>query len=41
MFVRFSTTFATNTEFPPQLAVFLPTLVYGLIAFYLLRITPK
>jgi len=41
MFVRFSTTFATNSDFPPQMAVFLPTLVYGLIAFLLIRTTPK
>jgi len=41
MFVRFSTTFATNSDFPPQLAVFLPTAVYGLIAFLLIRTTPK
>ncbi len=41
MFVRFSTTFATNSDFPPQLAVFLPTVVYGLIAFLLVRTTPK
>ena len=41
MFVRFSTTFATNADFPPQLAVFLPTVVYGSIAFLLIRTTPK
>jgi lipopolysaccharide export system permease protein len=41
MFVRFSTTFATNSDFPPQLAVFLPTLVYGFVAFLLVRTTPK
>jgi lipopolysaccharide export system permease protein len=41
MFVRFSTTFATNTDFPPQLGVFLPTVVYGMLAFFLLRATPK
>jgi len=41
MFVRFSTTFATKGDFPPLLAVFLPTFVYGLIAFGLIRTTPK
>jgi lipopolysaccharide export system permease protein len=41
MFVRFSTTFSTNADFPPQLGVFLPTVVYGIIAFFLLRATPK
>jgi lipopolysaccharide export system permease protein len=41
MFVRFSTTFATNADFPPILAVFLPTFVYGFIAFMLIRTTPK
>jgi len=41
MFVRFSTTFATNSDFPPQLGVFLPTVVYGFVAFLLVRTTPK
>jgi lipopolysaccharide export system permease protein len=41
MFVRFSTTFATNGSLPPQMAVFMPTFIYGLLAVYLVRTTPK
>jgi lipopolysaccharide export system permease protein len=41
LFMRFTTTFATNANFPPILAVWVPTLVYGVLAFYLLRISPK
>jgi len=41
MFVRFTTTFATKDDFPPLLAVFIPTIVYGIVAFGLIKTTPK
>lgn len=41
LFERFSTTFSTNADFPPLLAVFLPTIVFGIVAVYLLKTTPK
>ncbi|MDZ4838610.1 MAG: LptF/LptG family permease [Bacteroidota bacterium] len=41
LFGRFSITFATNSNFPPQLAILIPTAVYGLIALVLLRVAQK
>jgi lipopolysaccharide export system permease protein len=37
MFMQISQTFATNGSLPPLLAVWLPNLLYTIIAFYLLR----
>ncbi|RYD79090.1 MAG: YjgP/YjgQ family permease [Sphingobacteriales bacterium] len=39
--MRFSTTFATNSDLNPILAVWLPNIVYGIAALYLLKVTPK
>jgi lipopolysaccharide export system permease protein len=39
--MRFSTTFSTNANFSPLLAVWIPNIFYGIIAVVLLRRTPK
>jgi lipopolysaccharide export system permease protein len=39
--MRFSTTFATNSDLNPILAVWLPNIVYSAVAIYLLKATPK
>jgi len=38
---RFSTVFSIKGEFPPLLAAWLPNAIFGGIAFWLYRITPK
>lgn len=40
-FMQISTTFATLGNFPPVLAVWVPNLLFSLIAIYLYRIAPK
>jgi lipopolysaccharide export system permease protein len=41
MFMQISTTFATNGNFPPVLAVWIPNIVFSGIAIWLIRIAPK
>jgi lipopolysaccharide export system permease protein len=41
MFMQISTTFATNGNFPPLLAVWIPNLAFGCIAAWLIKIAPK
>ncbi|MGZ5304953.1 MAG: LptF/LptG family permease, partial [Bacteroidia bacterium] len=41
LMMRFSTTFATNSDLNPLLAVWLPNIIYGTLALYLLKVTPK
>ena len=38
---RFSTVFATKSDFPPLLAAWLPNIVFGGVAYWLYRRTPK
>jgi lipopolysaccharide export system permease protein len=38
---RFSTVFATKTNFPPLLAAWLPNIVFAFVAYWLYRKTPK
>ena len=38
---RFSTVFATKSDFPPLLAAWLPNIVFGGVAYLLYRRTPK
>lgn len=38
---RFSTVFATKSNFPPMLAAWLPNIVFSLVAFYMYKRTPK
>ena len=38
---RFSTVFATKSNFPPLLAAWLPNLVFSVLAFWMYRRTPK
>ncbi len=39
--MQFSTTFATNANLPPLLAVWLPNIVFGVLSVILLRVAPK
>jgi len=41
LFMRFSTTFATNSDMPALLAVWIPNLLFGIIAAVLVRLAPK
>lgn len=41
LFQTVTATFATNGNFPPMLAVWLPNILFSIIAFYLYRKTPK
>ena len=41
MFMQVSTTFATNGDFPAVIAVWIPNLMYAVIAAYLLKNAPK
>jgi lipopolysaccharide export system permease protein len=41
MFMQVSTTFATNGNFPPLLAVWIPNFVYAIIAALLIKSAPK
>lgn len=38
---RFSTVFATKSNFPPLLAAWMPNLVFALVAWYMYKRTPK
>ncbi len=38
---RFSTVFATNSNFPPVLAAWLPNIVFSVVAYFLYRRAPK
>ncbi|MCX6352246.1 MAG: LptF/LptG family permease [Bacteroidetes bacterium] len=39
--MRFSTTFSTNADMPPNLAVWLPNIVFGMVALFLLNRAQK
>lgn len=41
VFMKITTVFATNGNWPPMLAVMTPQIVFGIIAVYLIRKTPK
>lgn len=41
LFLRFSTTFATNANLPAIIAVWIPNFVFGIIALVMIRIAPK
>ena len=41
VFTRFSTTFSTNGDLPPILGVWIPNVVFGIVAVYLLFRAPK
>jgi len=41
LFMQVSTTFATNANVTPMLAVWIPNILFGIIGLYLLRIAPK
>jgi lipopolysaccharide export system permease protein len=41
IFARFSTTFATNSNFSPFLSVWIPNVIYGALAVWLLVRAPK
>ena len=41
LFMRFSTTFSTNGNFPPLLSVWLPNIFYSIVAVVVLYRTPK
>jgi len=41
LFIRFSTTFATNANLPAIVAVWIPNIVFGLFALALIKWTPK
>ncbi|MFN3556818.1 MAG: LptF/LptG family permease [Bacteroidales bacterium] len=41
LFMQISTTFATNGNLPPMLAVWIPNIVYALLGLYLLKTAPK
>lgn len=41
LFLRFSTTFATNANLPAQLAVWVPNIIFGVIAYFSVRWAPK
>lgn len=41
LFLRFSTTFSTNADLPPLVAVWIPNLVFGILSFILVRMAPK
>jgi lipopolysaccharide export system permease protein len=38
---RFSTVFSIKGDFPPLLAAWLPNAIFGGIAYWLYRVTPK
>jgi lipopolysaccharide export system permease protein len=38
---RFSTVFATKSNFPPLLAAWLPNIVFAAVAYWMYRKTPK
>lgn len=41
LFMQVTTTFATNGNLHPMLAVWIPNIVYGILGAYLLKIAPK
>lgn len=41
LFLRFSTTFATNSNLPAIIAVWIPNIIFGILAFILIRRAPK
>ncbi len=41
LFLRFSTTFATNADLPPVVAVWIPNMLFGVLAFFMIRLAPK
>lgn len=41
LFLQISMTFTTNAGMPPLLGVWIPNIIFGLIAFLLLRLAPK
>lgn len=41
LFMQISTTFATNGNLPPQIAVWIPNIVFGAIGLLLIRMAPK
>jgi lipopolysaccharide export system permease protein len=41
LFDRFSTVFSIKGDFPPALAAWLPDIIFGAVAYYLYRKTPK
>lgn len=41
LFLRFSTTFATNADLPPIVAVWIPNILFGVLAFFMIRLAPK
>ena len=41
LFMQVSTTFATNGNLPPALAVWIPNIVFAALGFYLLKTAPK
>jgi len=41
LFMQISTTFATNANVTPMLAVWIPNILFGILGLYLLRIAPK
>lgn len=41
LFMRFSSTFATNADLHPMLAVWIPNIIFGIVAIVLVRLAPK
>lgn len=41
LLMKFSMTFATNASLPPLVAVWIPNIFFGIVAFVLLRMAPK
>lgn len=41
LFLRFSTTFATNADLHPFIAVWIPNILFGILGIVLLRLAPK
>ncbi len=41
LMMKFSMTFATNASLPPLVAVWIPNIFFGIVAFVLLRMAPK
>lgn len=41
LFLRFSTTFATNADLHPAIAVWIPNLIFGVLAVIMVRVAPK
>jgi lipopolysaccharide export system permease protein len=41
LFMQVTTTFATNGDLHPMLAVWIPNIIFGILSIYLLRVAPK